>query len=1315
MKRVQCLLTSILLPLLGALPAVAAAPGSGPSCEGALPFVLNAAVAPTGRFQLQEVEELAEGFFRALYRQRSPCEWRRSLQVNLAVASEYHVLQWLEEGSVDVAVISDLALHLLERGEVELLEIDPGNLDFSDLEPRRNLSEVILPWWGPTVEARTVRGDAEPVVAREPASPAAELDDLRSWLWSGLEDAPSSLAAVHRWGEDRCPALDATLDPRVRLSFISHLSTAGFVHPVAETRRWLAEQSGGFEPQSGVGREALRAAAEACFWGRFFDHSCFQLEEYRIESSGTPREPARQAADSCTLRWQAAAGAVPLVELRFGRGVGGGPDPGSGSILGLTAESGATFRDHMVIRRKQAEAIFRVEELSDPVSRLPAEIEALLAEAAALRRPGDAVHPAVFRSLGFPEPLLGTRSFAFTPWEAIELVGIHQRFSDRPRLALVLPGGGVKAAFQSRILELLYKEGLLRNARAELQPGAGRAGVQVDSVVGTSGGALLGFFVARLGPSGPWSLSEILWKRPSLRNADKEVYLNAFDVFGGTDLPRYLSLLAIFGVFAAFLAFFSLRYRGWLSPERNGGADVQAPSIRPALFWLLLGVLGLTPLFVKVANGATSDEHIPEFEGLLYAVLVVVAVFADQTLIRTERVEQAADKKGRARRAAERRVWSPPGVLLGVGIALVAIPLLSRLLAWVAGEGGSKLAQWAAFLEKPVFAGEAYLLLGAVVAGLMLAAVQRARGVKGVLADAGRFTAVFVAGTALAIPALRSLPRSWLALLDRTPLLFLALGILLVTLGLIRLATAAPRPRRPTLARGYAWLEQKVAGFKASSLVRRTATVLAPVVGCFVVLDLTRPEAKEFLGDGWLGAMAEVSKLEAPRGGLAVCLGAVLVTLGGVLRLHHRRNHYRLDRPKEFVDGVVFVVLGLALAVYSVLGLAVLGLTLIDESDRYDGSPLFQRLSELSLFELTPAFWLGLVLLTALGSLAILWMARWGGKRSWQMAEWLEKRLLWLCSRHPNGHLVSRRFVRLGLFGLGGLVWWNFVLAPALYGNRVAFDHLERADERFEDAYRASHDEGRAGGGAAESDDVGPRSYGLTAQFLAPANALEKVGTRFVLVVPAEDDCPQVRTSTGVVWRRFRAVRGPDAVQKVDGCKNLLLSNEKDLQKLMDYVFASGSPFPAFPPQRVEVDEKLQIREALIDGGYSNLVPIEAAANLDAVQALIVHSSNPLPPAAESGPLADLAGPLVQNVPRLFGFLYQRSQQLDHRSRSLLFVVSLAPPYLADWPLLTDFRRSTVEKMVKKADESFSGRIGMVESWGPPHFQFHVTVPPRPE
>ncbi|HUP43862.1 MAG TPA: hypothetical protein VM599_11705, partial [Thermoanaerobaculia bacterium] len=179
------------------------------------------------------------------------------------------------------------------------------------------------------------------------------------------------------------------------------------------------------------------------------------------------------------------------------------------------------------------------------------------------------------------------------------------------------------------------------------------------------------------------------------------------------------------------------------------------------------------------------------------------------------------------------------------------------------------------------------------------------------------------------------------------------------------------------------------------------------------------------------------------------------------------------------------------------------------------------------------------------------------------------------------------------------------------------------------------------------------------------------------------------------------------------------------------------SPFPAFPPRRVQVPESGQPTpwEDLIDGGYSNNVPIEVAASVGAEQALVVHSSHPVPqPAADASP-GLFAGPLVRNLPRLVGFLYERSQQPDRRSRASLFVISVAPPYHADWPLLTDFRSTTVKRMICEAEENLglesdrcqgrgrarptglARRIGMVEGWGPPRFQISVEVqaPGEPE
>ena len=95
----------------------------------------------------------------------------------------------------------------------------------------------------------------------------------------------------------------------------------------------------------------------------------------------------------------------------------------------------------------------------------------------------------------------------------------------------------------------------------------------------------------------------------------------------------------------------------------------------------------------------------------------------------------------------------------------------------------------------------------------------------------------------------------------------------------------------------------------------------------------------------------------------------------------------------------------------------------------------------------------------------------------------------------------------------------------------------------------------------------------------------------------------------------------------------------------------------------------------------------------------------------DKGRLARLEVPDPRRDGRLPGFLFERSQQVDRLSRRDLFVVSLAPSREEpDWPPLFDFRQQTVERLEKVARHDLGRRIGMVQSWGRPHFQLSVPV-----
>jgi hypothetical protein len=112
-------------------------------------------------------------------------------------------------------------------------------------------------------------------------------------------------------------------------------------------------------------------------------------------------------------------------------------------------------------------------------------------------------------------------------------------------MALVLTGGGVKAAYQTRLIDYLYGSGRLFN---DVPAEAATIAAKVDYVIGTSGGALLGIFVSALnnklvsklvstGTLDP--LTTILWGPPG-------THLRSQDVFPLIDMLRYASVIACF-------------------------------------------------------------------------------------------------------------------------------------------------------------------------------------------------------------------------------------------------------------------------------------------------------------------------------------------------------------------------------------------------------------------------------------------------------------------------------------------------------------------------------------------------------------------------------------------------------------------------------------------------------------------------------------------------------------------------------------------------------------------------------------------------
>lgn len=401
-------------------------------------------------------------------------------------------------------------------------------------------------------------------------------------------------------------------------------------------------------------------------------------------------------------------------------------------------------------------------------------------------------------------------------------------------------------------------------------------------------------------------------------------------------------------------------------------------------------------------------------------------------------------------------------------------------------------------------------------------------------------------------------------------------------------------------------------------------------------------------------------------GSLIACLGAVLA-LTGVIVGSSASPRYVWSGFREFGGAVVLGLLHIVV-VYLALAAAI-------------------RLwpGRLSFLELTVDFWLGLLTISLIVGFVLWILARLGG-RWWGRAVWVRARFDYLTGHHPSGS--TRRFVRLLLGAWGAVVWWNIVVAPGLYGNAHARTVVTELEERF-----------RAKAGARQ----------LNTRLVVTANALERDGTRYFMFAPTKDDCVlPVRRSDGAKWGLFYF--DSQAAQLTGSLYNCRADGNDRLtgwEFLKDVVFASGSPFPVFPAHEVD-------QEALVDGGYSSNVPLDAAQTVGATTVLLIESSSALGPSSPMpprGPLDFRPGRLFRNASQLLGFLYERSQQLDRLSRADLLVVSLAPRRdEPNWPFLADFRATVVDHMRRVATRDLSHRIGTVQSWGQPRVAFTVDV-----
>lgn len=513
------------------------------------------------------------------------------IETEVALGTDYQILRWLEEGTVEAALISPFARHLLTQriGEPVLRHVGEHG------ERHREL----------------LRGRAIDTSAGTSAGPEGLVTAIRALRRSAEGDWAVLADPVAEW-EAAVSRLPSGSAAETLFAFSSHLSTSGFL----AAHSWARD----------VIRRTEDPSSWEDHWHAFERHSTFLLG----------RGP-RTWSDAALERLELPVGRTDSVEvvIEFADESRGeafrGEDGWVPMLVGRDtafAVGSATPLRHLMVSGPLVGPVFPESAVSASVAApsIGAIHDAL--EAGAIDHFWAEERPS--RN----EPL----RFVFTVPELVELTRLDQELSGVADFALVLPGGGVKAAYQSAVVDYLYGGQHIRNALAprsqSIHPQS--EPLAVSMIAGTSGGALLGAFVAAIAsPQEDGALFRLLWRPDD--GSDGVVgndALRSFDVFPLLDLPRWLGVFVgafVFGV--VLLTTFAL----WDRLERIDAFQRQVPKdtrSRTLVTLPWLGALAVIPWLFKYVIGDYGVEHVPPVAGAIYFVCILIVLYGDNAFVK---------------------------------------------------------------------------------------------------------------------------------------------------------------------------------------------------------------------------------------------------------------------------------------------------------------------------------------------------------------------------------------------------------------------------------------------------------------------------------------------------------------------------------------------------------------------------------------------------------------------------------------------------------------------------------------------------------
>ena len=445
------------------------------------------------------------------------------VRIEIVKGNYYQILYWMRDGDLDGAVVSAFTAFLLTHDRQ--LSVFPA-------------AEFLRP------------GDAQPGSGGQPAPIVMGATNKFQQLTAPLTTLDGCLQDVYKSLREPRPTQPC------ELRLVNHLSTTGFVLPLIYIDQFVNDQH-------------LSPAEEKAFWARLLEWSRFEMWH-----GATP--PFRPGIP--TLRFSYKTPGRDGARLPFKSAL---TSPNDVLLLGCKRRVAADVgRDDDSRRTALLQESSRFKEMLMPSSN-PRSVWMAAGSALSKLADDETAHGAKGKWLGYSatgawceecrENFAGSivrlfdartaddlmdgankdtplgalfrswyqeRGFAFTIDELVDLLAHDQVIRNAKSAALVLPGGGVRATYQSAILDSLYS----RSIANVLDQRPGR--LIINSIAGTSGGALLGYLAARRNSNVSTELTSAWIDHGKVKTKPSDV----FPLFG---VFRWISVLLVIAVFAA--------------------------------------------------------------------------------------------------------------------------------------------------------------------------------------------------------------------------------------------------------------------------------------------------------------------------------------------------------------------------------------------------------------------------------------------------------------------------------------------------------------------------------------------------------------------------------------------------------------------------------------------------------------------------------------------------------------------------------------------------------------------------------------------